>query len=158
MSSPKRYRGIGADDRVDDLPAAREARRRAQRRPAPPAFAETLVDVDANTNQGTIAATPGNLSRLLGRPTTQLARDDPDGARQTRARRQVELDEVDPISGAARHACRSAPSRGVSSSTGSRSRTSLIGQNDTSCGGQLRARVCETIVSDEIVTSERSVK
>ena len=32
-----------------------------------------LVDVDAGIARGELAATPGDLSRLIGRPTTPLA-------------------------------------------------------------------------------------
>jgi NAD(P)H dehydrogenase (quinone) len=36
-------------------------------------FAEILVDVDLAITRGALAATPGDLSRLIGRPTTPLA-------------------------------------------------------------------------------------
>ena len=39
----------------------------------PDAFADVLVDVDAAITRGALAATPGHLSRLIGRPTTPLA-------------------------------------------------------------------------------------
>ncbi|MCT9089216.1 SDR family oxidoreductase [Streptomyces sp. ASQP_92] len=39
--------------------------------PAP--FAEILVDVDHAIERGRLAATPGDLSRLIGRPTTPLS-------------------------------------------------------------------------------------
>ncbi|MER6138904.1 SDR family oxidoreductase [Streptomyces sparsogenes] len=39
----------------------------------PEPFAEILVDVDAAIARGRLAATPGDLSRLIGRPTTPLA-------------------------------------------------------------------------------------
>ncbi|MEY9968611.1 NAD(P)H dehydrogenase (quinone) [Streptacidiphilus sp. MAP12-16] len=39
--------------------------------PAP--LAEVLVDVDAGIGRGDLAHTPGDLSRLIGRPTTPLA-------------------------------------------------------------------------------------
>ena len=39
----------------------------------PLSFAEILVDVDIAINRGALAATPGDLSRLIGRPTTPLA-------------------------------------------------------------------------------------
>ncbi|MFG3284745.1 SDR family oxidoreductase [Streptomyces sp. NPDC048111] len=39
----------------------------------PAAFAEILVDVDLAIERGLLAATPGDLSRLIGRPTTPLA-------------------------------------------------------------------------------------
>jgi NAD(P)H dehydrogenase (quinone) len=39
----------------------------------PAAFAEILVDVDEAISQGALSATPGDLSRLIGRPTTPLA-------------------------------------------------------------------------------------
>ncbi|WP_030902477.1 SDR family oxidoreductase [Streptomyces sp. NRRL F-5126] len=39
----------------------------------PEGFAEVLVDVDAAISRGLLAGTPGDLSRLLGRPTTPLA-------------------------------------------------------------------------------------
>ncbi|WP_345655705.1 SDR family oxidoreductase [Streptomyces tremellae] len=39
----------------------------------PEGFAEVLVDVDAAINRGLLAPTPGDLARLLGRPTTPLA-------------------------------------------------------------------------------------
>ncbi|MFE9405259.1 SDR family oxidoreductase [Streptomyces sp. NPDC006530] len=39
--------------------------------PAP--FAEILVDVDRAIERGRLAATPGDLSRLIGRPTTPLS-------------------------------------------------------------------------------------
>ena len=39
----------------------------------PEAFAEVLVDVDAAISRGKLAGTPGDLSRLIGRPTTPIA-------------------------------------------------------------------------------------
>jgi NAD(P)H dehydrogenase (quinone) len=39
----------------------------------PEAFAEVLADVDDAINRGALTATPGDLSRLIGRPTTPLA-------------------------------------------------------------------------------------
>ncbi len=39
----------------------------------PEGFVEILVDVDDAINRGALAATPGDLSRLIGRPTTPLA-------------------------------------------------------------------------------------
>lgn len=39
----------------------------------PDDYADVLVDVDAAINRGLLAGTPGDLSRLLGRPTTPLA-------------------------------------------------------------------------------------
>jgi NAD(P)H dehydrogenase (quinone) len=39
----------------------------------PEAFAEILVDVDAAISRGALAGTPGDLSRLIGHPTTPLA-------------------------------------------------------------------------------------
>jgi NAD(P)H dehydrogenase (quinone) len=39
----------------------------------PAAFAEILVDVDDAISRGALAATPGDLSRLIGRPTTPIA-------------------------------------------------------------------------------------
>lgn len=39
----------------------------------PEPFAEILVDVDAAIARGRLAATPGDLSRLIGRPTTPIA-------------------------------------------------------------------------------------
>lgn len=39
----------------------------------PQPFAEILVDVDAGIARGELAHTPGDLSRLIGRPTTPLA-------------------------------------------------------------------------------------
>ncbi|MFF3154327.1 SDR family oxidoreductase [Streptomyces sp. NPDC057910] len=39
----------------------------------PTAFAELLVDVDLAIERGRLAATPGDLTRLIGRPTTPLA-------------------------------------------------------------------------------------
>ncbi|PZG06405.1 NAD(P)-dependent oxidoreductase [Nonomuraea aridisoli] len=39
----------------------------------PEALAEILVDVDVAISRGALAATPGDLSRLIGRPTTPLA-------------------------------------------------------------------------------------
>ena len=39
----------------------------------PAGFAEILVDVDDAISQGKLAATPGDLSRLIGRPTTPIA-------------------------------------------------------------------------------------
>ncbi|MEU8964902.1 SDR family oxidoreductase [Streptomyces sp. NPDC048491] len=39
----------------------------------PTAFAELLVDVDLAIERGRLAATPGDLARLIGRPTTPLA-------------------------------------------------------------------------------------
>jgi NAD(P)H dehydrogenase (quinone) len=39
----------------------------------PPAFADILNDVDAAISRGALAATPGDLSRLIERPTTPLA-------------------------------------------------------------------------------------
>ncbi|MDT8911763.1 NAD(P)H-binding protein [Amycolatopsis sp. PS_44_ISF1] len=39
----------------------------------PPAFAAVLVDVDAAISRGRLAGTPGELSRLIGRPTTPIA-------------------------------------------------------------------------------------
>jgi NAD(P)H dehydrogenase (quinone) len=38
----------------------------------PDAFAEILVDVDAAISRGLLAKTPGDLARLLGRPTTPM--------------------------------------------------------------------------------------
>jgi NAD(P)H dehydrogenase (quinone) len=39
----------------------------------PEAFAEILVDVDDAISRGKLAGTPGDLSRLIGRPTTTIA-------------------------------------------------------------------------------------
>lgn len=39
----------------------------------PEGFAEVLADVDAAINRGALAGTPGDLSRLIGRPTTPIA-------------------------------------------------------------------------------------
>ncbi|MEV4809062.1 NAD(P)H-binding protein [Micromonospora avicenniae] len=39
----------------------------------PDALAEILVDVDDAINRGRLAGTPGDLSRLIGRPTTPMA-------------------------------------------------------------------------------------
>ncbi|MFC5667476.1 SDR family oxidoreductase [Kitasatospora misakiensis] len=39
----------------------------------PEGFAEVLVDVDAGIARGELAATPGDLARLIGRPTVPLA-------------------------------------------------------------------------------------
>jgi NAD(P)H dehydrogenase (quinone) len=39
----------------------------------PEDFANIFVDVDAAISRGALAATPGDLSRLTGRPTTPLA-------------------------------------------------------------------------------------
>ncbi|AWS40238.1 SDR family oxidoreductase [Streptosporangium sp. 'caverna'] len=39
----------------------------------PAAFAEILVDVDNAIGRGALASTPGDLSRLIGRPTTPIA-------------------------------------------------------------------------------------
>ncbi|MFJ6622646.1 SDR family oxidoreductase [Kitasatospora sp. NPDC091335] len=39
----------------------------------PQGFAEVLVDVDAGIARGELAGTPGDLSRLIGRPTVPLA-------------------------------------------------------------------------------------
>jgi NAD(P)H dehydrogenase (quinone) len=39
----------------------------------PQPFAETLVDVDAGISRGELAVSTGDLSRLIGRPTTPLA-------------------------------------------------------------------------------------
>jgi NAD(P)H dehydrogenase (quinone) len=39
----------------------------------PDAIADVLVDVDDAINRGRLAATPGDLSRLIGRPTTPIA-------------------------------------------------------------------------------------
>ncbi|MBC6458993.1 NAD(P)H-binding protein [Actinomadura sp. HBU206391] len=39
----------------------------------PAAFAEVLVDVDDAISRGLLSATPGDLSRLIGRPTTPIA-------------------------------------------------------------------------------------
>jgi NAD(P)H dehydrogenase (quinone) len=39
----------------------------------PAAFAEILVDVDDAIGRGALASTPGDLSRLIGRPTTPIA-------------------------------------------------------------------------------------
>jgi NAD(P)H dehydrogenase (quinone) len=39
----------------------------------PQPFAETLVDVDAGISRGELAISTGDLSRLIGRPTTPLA-------------------------------------------------------------------------------------
>jgi NAD(P)H dehydrogenase (quinone) len=39
----------------------------------PAAFAEILVDVDDAISRGALSATPGDLSRLIGRPTTSIA-------------------------------------------------------------------------------------
>jgi len=38
----------------------------------PEPFAEVLVDVDAGIGRGELAATPGDLARLIGRPTTPM--------------------------------------------------------------------------------------
>ncbi|MFE6866989.1 SDR family oxidoreductase [Kitasatospora sp. NPDC057692] len=40
----------------------------------PEGFAEILVDVDAGIARGELAGTPGDLARLIGRPTVPLAR------------------------------------------------------------------------------------
>lgn len=39
----------------------------------PEAFAEILADVDEAINRGRLAGTPGDLARLIGRPTTPIA-------------------------------------------------------------------------------------
>jgi NAD(P)H dehydrogenase (quinone) len=39
----------------------------------PEVFAEVLADVDVAINRGALAGTPGDLSRLIGRPTTPIA-------------------------------------------------------------------------------------
>ena len=39
----------------------------------PEAFADILVDVDDAISRGALAGTPGDLSRLIGRPTTPIA-------------------------------------------------------------------------------------
>ncbi|WP_328603837.1 NAD(P)H-binding protein [Amycolatopsis sp. NBC_00345] len=39
----------------------------------PPTFADVLVGVDAAIGRGLLAGTPGDLSRLIGRPTTPIA-------------------------------------------------------------------------------------
>ncbi|MCW2861825.1 MAG: NAD(P)-dependent oxidoreductase [Actinoallomurus sp.] len=39
----------------------------------PDAFADVLVDVDDAISRGLLAGTPGDLSRLIGRPTTPIA-------------------------------------------------------------------------------------
>ncbi|GAA2069678.1 NAD(P)H-binding protein [Actinomadura alba] len=39
----------------------------------PEVFADVLVDVDDAISRGALAATPGDLSRLIGRPTTPIA-------------------------------------------------------------------------------------
>jgi NAD(P)H dehydrogenase (quinone) len=39
----------------------------------PESFAEILVDVDDAINRGRLAGTPGDLAKLIGRPTTPLA-------------------------------------------------------------------------------------
>ncbi|MFC7649766.1 hypothetical protein ACFQX6_62525 [Streptosporangium lutulentum] len=39
----------------------------------PAAFAEILVDVDDAIGRGALSSTPGDLSRLIGRPTTPIA-------------------------------------------------------------------------------------
>jgi NAD(P)H dehydrogenase (quinone) len=39
----------------------------------PAGFAEVLVDVDNAINRGALAGTPGDLARLIGRPTTPIA-------------------------------------------------------------------------------------
>jgi NAD(P)H dehydrogenase (quinone) len=39
----------------------------------PEPFADILVDVDAAISRGLLAGTPGDLSRLIGRPTTPIA-------------------------------------------------------------------------------------
>jgi NAD(P)H dehydrogenase (quinone) len=39
----------------------------------PAAFADILVDVDDAISRGALSATPGDLSRLIGRPTTPIA-------------------------------------------------------------------------------------
>lgn len=39
----------------------------------PDGFAEVLVDVDEAISRGALAGTPGDLSRLIGRPTTPIA-------------------------------------------------------------------------------------
>lgn len=39
----------------------------------PDAFAEILADVDDAISRGVLSGTPGDLSRLIGRPTTPIA-------------------------------------------------------------------------------------
>jgi NAD(P)H dehydrogenase (quinone) len=39
----------------------------------PEGFAEILADVDEAINRGRLAGTPGDLARLIGRPTTPIA-------------------------------------------------------------------------------------
>ncbi|WBQ05844.1 SDR family oxidoreductase [Kribbella sp. CA-293567] len=39
----------------------------------PEGFAAVLADIDTNTSAGALSATPGDLSRLIGRPTTPIA-------------------------------------------------------------------------------------
>lgn len=39
----------------------------------PPAFADVLVDVDDAISRGALSGTPGDMSRLIGRPTTPIA-------------------------------------------------------------------------------------
>ena len=39
----------------------------------PAGFAEILVGVDEAISRGALAGTPGDLSRLIGRPTTPIA-------------------------------------------------------------------------------------
>jgi hypothetical protein len=39
----------------------------------PEPFADILVDVDDAISRGALSATPGDLSRLIGRPTTPIA-------------------------------------------------------------------------------------
>ncbi|MFD7511422.1 SDR family oxidoreductase [Streptomyces sp. NPDC059853] len=57
-----RYTPVGADEQRANLLAAG----------LPEPYAELLVDVDTAIERGLLAATPGDLSRLIGRPTTPI--------------------------------------------------------------------------------------
>ena len=70
-------RGGVAAERREGRPHLRQPGRAAGRYSPgagiPEAFADILVDVDAAISRGLLAGTPGDLSRLIGRPTTPLA-------------------------------------------------------------------------------------
>ncbi|AUH41223.1 NAD(P)H-binding protein [Streptomyces sp. CMB-StM0423] len=65
-------RQSGAQVGYRDLPPA-EHRRVLLGAGLPEAMADVLVDVDAAVSRGLLAGTSGELSRLIGRPTTPLA-------------------------------------------------------------------------------------
>ncbi|MFE4977027.1 NAD(P)H-binding protein [Kitasatospora sp. NPDC056651] len=60
---PVEHRDVTAAEHLDALVGAG----------LPQGFAEVLVDVDAGIARGELAGTPGDLARLIGRPTVPLA-------------------------------------------------------------------------------------